>query len=151
MFFMRPKYRSIRTRSQRHPKGLTAIGFSENSGTQDRHQLPHDRRITSNRGRSRPLGRCLSPVGPVPKHRVEDGEQLPGQRDERHLRWLSCCDNPFIYRLEDRVVPNAHHGGQVQRCAGCRAPGGDPPAAASEKRRTKIVERIDLESAEVLR
>ena len=54
------------------------------------------------------------PNSSIPHHSVEDREQLPHARHQRHLLGLACREQPLVELLDDGVVAGGDEGAHVQ-------------------------------------
>src|SRR6476660_835832 len=97
------------------------------------------------------------PKSPLPgdaitHDRVEDGQQLAGDRDDGDLLGLAGCDEALEEGLEHGVVPPGHHSAHEQRFAHARPATADEALAAPLARLTreggKPDKRRDLLAAE---
>src|SRR5262245_17368927 len=57
------------------------------------------------------------PGGPVTYDRIENGQQLAGDRDKGDLLRLARCQEALIEGLEHRVVARGHRSGRSWRAA----------------------------------
>lgn len=59
----------------------------------------------------------MLPVRAVSDHRIEDGEELPSESNERELGRFSSSNETYVEGLQHGVETSAVHGGQVERGA----------------------------------
>src|SRR5262245_51972931 len=101
---------------------------------------------------TRPRPESALPGRAITYDRVEDGQQLAGDRDDGDLLGLAGCDEALEEGLEHGVVPPGHEGAHEQGRAHARPAAADEALAAPLARLTreggKADKRRDLLAAE---